>query len=217
MAEQAALDQLVRDGGQVDRHERRGLPIAVLVDVAREHLLAGTALAGDEHGDGLGGELLRRLRQHAHRLRAAENHRLAIAARLLLAQPRQLAGRLELVERLHHPRVELGRREVLGHVVDGAEAHGLDRDGDLLHHGDHDDADVGVLLADLAQHLEARHARHLHVEEHHVDGAALERPQRLFAGSDGDGEHTRVADDGLHRLPHAAVVVGDEDCRCSSH
>jgi hypothetical protein len=47
--EQLTLDQLARDPGAVDRNERAVRTRAVLVNCFRDHLLAGAALAGDQH------------------------------------------------------------------------------------------------------------------------------------------------------------------------
>src|SRR5262249_57572151 len=51
VAEELALQQALRDGGAVEGQERRLGPGAVLVDGAGDQLLAGAALAGDQHGD----------------------------------------------------------------------------------------------------------------------------------------------------------------------
>ena len=51
VAEQLALEQVARDGGAVERHERFLGAIGEVVDRAGEDFLAGTALAGDEDVD----------------------------------------------------------------------------------------------------------------------------------------------------------------------
>src|SRR2546428_10242038 len=50
VAEQLALEQLGRDGGHVDGHERSGGARAQAMDGAREQLLAGARLAGEQDG-----------------------------------------------------------------------------------------------------------------------------------------------------------------------
>ena len=50
VAEELALDQPLGDRGAVDRDQRPGGAPAVRVDRAGDELLAGPALAGDEHG-----------------------------------------------------------------------------------------------------------------------------------------------------------------------
>ncbi len=50
VAEQFAFQKCVGDGGAVHAHERLRAPGRALVQVAREHLLASAALAGDQNG-----------------------------------------------------------------------------------------------------------------------------------------------------------------------
>ena len=52
MAEQLALQQVLRDCRAIHVHERRFAARSVVVDRARQQLLARTRLSGDEHGDG---------------------------------------------------------------------------------------------------------------------------------------------------------------------
>ena len=49
VAEQFRLDQFARDGRHVDRHERTVAPPAVVVQRARDQLLAGARFAGNEY------------------------------------------------------------------------------------------------------------------------------------------------------------------------
>ena len=56
VAEQLALQQVLRDGGAVEGQERRLGAGAVLVDRPGHQLLAGAALSGDQHGKGLVGD-----------------------------------------------------------------------------------------------------------------------------------------------------------------
>ena len=61
MAEQDALDQVLRDGAAVDGDERPRLAFALALDGARDQLLADAAFALDEHRDvGAGGTVSKR-------------------------------------------------------------------------------------------------------------------------------------------------------------
>ena len=51
MAEQFALDEIARDRRHIDRDERPLLALAVIVQRARDKLLAGAGLAVDHHGE----------------------------------------------------------------------------------------------------------------------------------------------------------------------
>ena len=91
----------------------------------------------------------------------------------------------------------------------GAVAHRLDRRLELLHHRDDDDLDVGVVLADDLQDLEAADARQADVEQHQVDVLLLHHLERGFAGR--GPQHAVVApQDRRQRLAHSLVVVDDE-------
>ena len=72
VAEQLRFDQVARDRGHVDGDERALPPLAVIVQRARDELLAGAGLAGDHHGQ-VG---LHEPREHAvdvlHRRRTAD-------------------------------------------------------------------------------------------------------------------------------------------------
>ena len=50
VAEQLALEQVLGDGGAVDRHQRAAGARAVVVDRLGDDLFAGAALAGEQHG-----------------------------------------------------------------------------------------------------------------------------------------------------------------------
>ena len=90
-----------------------------------------------------------------------------------------------------HQRADGVGLEVLRHVVEGAVAHRLDGDGQLLDSDDDHDLDVRVVLLDDVQDVEAADAGQVHVEEHHVDVLALEHVDGRFAG--GGAQHAVVA------------------------
>src|SRR5713226_1271730 len=57
VAEQLRLEEGLGKGGAVDGHERLGVARALRVERARDQLLAGAALAGDQHRGIVSGEL----------------------------------------------------------------------------------------------------------------------------------------------------------------
>src|SRR6185369_11429144 len=71
VSEELALEQRLRKGGAMNRDERLVLARALLVDRARDQLLAGAGLAAHEHGRVARRDLLDRREDIAHRLRAA--------------------------------------------------------------------------------------------------------------------------------------------------
>ena len=77
VTEQFAFQQVLGDGGAVDRDERLGGPAGLLVDVAGDHLLTRTAFAGDQDG-GVGGRHLVGELQHGLHGRIAHHHRAVV-------------------------------------------------------------------------------------------------------------------------------------------
>ena len=68
VAEQLRFEEIVRNRGAIYRYQALLAPAAVLMQIARQHLLAGATLAGDQH-TGIGGRDLARNRQklpHRH-------------------------------------------------------------------------------------------------------------------------------------------------------
>ncbi len=72
VAEQLGFEQVLRDRRAVDRDERRRARGSSGVDVAREHLLAGAGLAGDQHRGVARRDLLGELDHVRHRLVAID-------------------------------------------------------------------------------------------------------------------------------------------------
>src|SRR5208282_2662024 len=58
VAEELTLDEVLGDGAAVDDDERPGGAVRAPVDLAGDELLAGAGLAGDEHRDVGGRDLL---------------------------------------------------------------------------------------------------------------------------------------------------------------
>src|SRR5260370_35311762 len=81
MAEQLALQQIFGDGGAIQRQEGRLGSGAVLVDGACDQFLAGTALAGDQHGDIVGSDAAYGFVDLAHGRAGTDDGALAIRPR----------------------------------------------------------------------------------------------------------------------------------------
>ena len=89
VAEQLALDQLGRDRRAVELHERPVLALGVLVHRARDELLAGAVLAGDQHAPGARRGLRHLIEDRLHRGALADHREVG---RRTSAQPRVLAA-----------------------------------------------------------------------------------------------------------------------------
>ena len=157
VAEQLALEQGLGQRRAVHRDERLVLARAAVVDGAGHQLLAGAALALDEHGGAGVADRLHQLEDRAHLGRLADEVlELALDAELLLQDAGAVLQLLAL-ERLGDGEAHLvDVLEGLGQVVVGAGLHRLDR---RLHRG------------------EGGHHDHLHVRPGLLDG-----PEQVHAG-----------------------------------
>src|SRR3569623_1103245 len=214
VAEQLALDQLGRDRLAVDLGERAAAHRAVAVDRARDELLAGAALAGDQHAAARRCDLRDLPAQLRHHRRAAEQ----LPPRIGLAQRRDLARHPPPIERIahrHHHAVPVAR---LLHAVGRTEPRRRDRILDRRVATDHHDRDLAelrtrVLAARLerAQQVETVGVSELDVEQHHVDRLA---PEHTLGLRDRSGFVDRVALALEHHAdgaPDVLLVVDDQD------
>ena len=162
--EQLALDQLVRHGSAVDRHPRRAAALALGVDGARHHLLAGAGLAGDQHAARSAGAQADLVARPSHRHALAQQLPADASARFefgavrfeppdqerIADQEQDPLGGERLLEEV--VRAELGRPDGVG-------------DGRVRRHHHHGDI---RLLADIGQDLDAVAVGQADVEEHEV-------------------------------------------------
>ena len=139
------------------------------MDDLGDEILAGAALAGNEHGRaGLDATLrtsvlTRCMRSDSPMIESRPNGWPGVAQRPKFApQPRRL-------ERARHAQRDVIEVERLGRVVERAGAHGLDDGLDVLVGRQHDDEHVGIEVAQLAQHREAVVVGQLVVEQDEID------------------------------------------------
>ena len=148
---------------------------------ARHQLLAGAALAVDQHGEvGRRGALGHV--DHALERLALADELLEAAGRLPLAQHLDLLLEPPAVQRARHHHLELGHLERLGEEVVRAAGDGVHGDLPRAVGGHHDDGRLGRQVAAARDGVEAVHVGQPHVEQDQVVGAGLElveqRPRR---------------------------------------
>jgi hypothetical protein len=211
VTEQLRLQEVLGEGGAVDRHERVRGPRAVGVDGPRDELLARAGLAGDQDVGLRARRLLHQLEYARHR-RAGPDQ--ALEAERLLELPAQVPV-LDLEAPMakrpldRHP--ELLDREVLRQVVERPFPH---RGHRRLHGGepgDHDHGQHRVQLPGEAQQLHAVDPGHLEVGEQHVGGLRLEQLPPARAAGRGDADMSLPAQDAGDVLEHVRLVVHDQD------
>ena len=208
--EQLRLQQILRHGAAVDAGERLVSARARLVDGAREDLLAGPALAGDQHPrvgarDHVGlGELV------LHQLVAGDD-----VGAPVLGDVRE-AGHLE---RLLHVVEQILLVHRLGQETEGAALGGMHGVGNRAMRGEDDDLESRPAALQLLEQADAVHLVHAQVRDHEVgpeSRAGGERGRGAFDGLDlvvlgpqPDGQEpqqARVVVD--HQNPRLALLRG---------
>ena len=179
------------------------------MDGARHQLLAGAALAQHQHR-GIGGGHPVDQAQHLFHARAAGDDPLVAGLVELGPHHHVLPHEPALLGRLADQDVELLDAGRLGQVVVGPELHGLDRGGDLLEAGHHDHLWRLREVLQLAQHLDALHVGHLHVEQQHVGQILLELLQRGAAVGHPAHRVALPAQLADHQLAQVLLVVGHQ-------
>ncbi len=207
MAEELGLQQVVRNRAAVDRHERALGAAAAVVDRLRDELLAGAALAGDEHvGIGVGDAvdhvvhaadavaLADQLAAAEHALEAALEHGVLLAHAQLVHGPLDREQEVVVVEGLDD-------------VVGGAGAQRLDCALDRGEAGHQDDRRVLVALAQRADDVDAAHVGQPQVADDEVEVLVARAVEAVGAAADELAGVTGHAQHALHAFADAGVVV----------
>ncbi len=180
-------------------------PRAGAVDRAREELLAGAALALDQHARVAGGHALR-AREHVLHERGAGHDLLAPGL------PRAGAPLVPAVqgEGARDLRQQLVRVVGLGEVAEHAALHRRHRVGDRAVGGEDDHGQARVGRLDLLEERHAVHAAHAQVGEHDVGTGGGDGRQGAWAAVDGDhGVAVRLQPDG-EQPEQVRVVVNQQ-------
>ena len=161
------------------------------MDQPREQLLAGAALAEDEHGRRELRDLLHQLDDVARAAARTDDELAIVLLGDLFAQPHDVAVEILALAGVGDQRAHALEVEVLRDVVIGAVPHRLDRGVELLRARDDDHLDVRIVLRGDLQDLEAADAGQVDVEQHQVDVLLLHHLQRGLAR--GGAQHAVVA------------------------
>ena len=206
-----------RQLGAVERHERLVLARAVDVQRLGDQLLAGAALAGDQHRGRRRRDLAELGHDRVHRRRVADH---PLEAELLVELLLQLDVRslqpLRL-RRLVGDGPQLVDIERLGQVGRGPGLHGGDGRLDRAVAGQDHDLGVGQLALGLGQDLEPADSVHDQVGDDDVEDLLFDQPEALGAA----GGHDAVVADPLEALGHGRgvrlIVVDHQDADLLVH
>ncbi len=215
VAEQLALEQSLRNRGAVDREEGLVHATAVVMQCARHHLLARSALARDQDArvDVRGAA---DHREHVAHRRALADELLEAGAAVRTAQLAVVVFHRAAIERALHGANHFFGLERLGRVAERTRAHRVHCGVDAAERGHEHDRRVGAQLAQIADQLESRLARHLDVGEDDVEVGLARQLERGARGRSFRNHVTLLAEQRLEHLAHRAVVF-DEQELCSSH
>ena len=178
---------------------------------ARDELLAGAGLAGDQHRRIARCDLVRqreRLAERAaHRIRRLGGHA-GTHVRDLIAQrhERECSGDHELERRRHHR---------LGQEVVDAGTHRINGNADVATPREHDRQRLGILLAQREAQLDARHPGHHHVDERDFRRRLLHRCEARLGGGHVIGGVAAAPQCKRDELRFACLVIDDENSRSS--
>ena len=216
MPEECGLEQVRGNCAGVDRNERLVAARRVGVDGLGDELLAGSALALDEHGRAAGSDLRDEVEQLEHDVALADD---------VLERVALLEGALELHDLglgllLADRGADVGEQLLvvpgLLDEVRGAGADGIHDIADSSVGRDHDDRQLGCEALDARQKVETALAGKREVEQQEIVAVAR---QQIHAGGAVSGEIDREAlerEQRLERVADAGLVVDDEDARVSA-
>ena len=183
------------------------------MDRARDQLLAGAALAGDQDRGGRARDPPHERDDIAHRLALRDD---VVEAELVLdlaLQPRDLAAQRALAERLVGDEQQLLDLERLGDVVVRAELDRADRGLDRAERGDHHDVRRLGQRHHAADQVEAVHLGHPQVGDDQVEPVGA---RELEAGRGARRRldlEPRVLELLGQQVAHRLVVLDDQDRR----
>ena len=196
--------------GAVEGDEGFVAPVAAPVKLARQQLLAGAALALDQHRHVRRGDAVGQLEKLAHgRARADHGAKLALRNQPAL-ELKVFFRQFQVVKRLFHHEAQLVHLERFREIVVSAALHRLDRDFLRPVSGDHDDDRRTFLCLQLPQEVEPALFGHLDIEQEQV---------RTLGGQDAArcgcavGLQNLVAllERAAHAVTGRSVIVHDEN------
>ncbi len=207
VAEQFTLQQVLRDGGTVDRDEGRLCARAVLINGAGDQFLARARFAPNEDRDGPGGHAADFLAHVLHRAARANQGGAALDWRVRQShrfthQAARIHGALQQAQELPH-------LEGLLQIIVSAEFGGFDGGLDRAVRGHQHHGQVGLSLVKLPHEFQAAQAGQAQVGQHHVTLVFIGAAQ-AFVAAIADGDFEVFLGEHITQVGGQAGVVFDE-------
>ena len=208
--EQLRLEQRVRNGAAVDRHQPLVAARTVVVDGARHQFLARAGLAGDQNRARRAGHGLEELEEIAHRTTASDDALEPIPIPELRPEVLVLGLQPPLLQRRRQDVQQVVEGERLHHEVGGPALDGGDR---VLHRavaGDDHRHDLRIALERELDHFGAVDAGQPQIGDDRVEGEVGQQVARSFAAL--RFRHAvAVLDEALGRRFAKRLLVLDEE------
>ena len=207
MSEELALDQLRGNGGAVDLDERTGGTRAERVNRARDKLLAGSVVTGDQYSRGRRSHFLEQADHVTDRLARADN--LVLGPHFLL-EADILVDEHDVLQGIPQRQQDAIGVERLFEKVVGAELRRLNGGLDRAMTRDHHDLRLRIELTETLQRLEAIHAFHFDVEKDEMRLEFGVDSRGFMAGRAGLDFDLLELEDLLQGLTNALLIVDDQ-------
>ena len=211
VAEELALEQRLRDGRALDRHERTARTRGCGVQRACDQLLACSRLSADQDRGVRLTQALDGVEHGSHRRTLADQATERGARVHEAAQLAVLAQRGAVRERTLDTEQQLVDLERLGDVVERTAAHRVDRRADRRVAGHQDHRSLWVRGAESLEDAESVDAGHLQIHDRDVERTRFESARRTVPAVERLDRVAVSLERAAHEEPHALFVVGDED------
>src|SRR5579885_1316079 len=183
VAEQLAFEQVFRQRAAIDRQKAPVGALGTEVDGARDQLLAGARLAGDQHARIGARDLFHHPENLLDRVAFADDVLEAVLLAQLVMQVAVFLEQMLFLERVAQNRLQMLVGEGLGDVVVGALVQRFHRGLDARVGGDDDPHQLLIAVAKLAEQLDAiAAAGQVEVEDGDIDLFALEDVEGKLRG-----------------------------------
>ena len=213
VAEQLAGQQLFRERRGMHDDERSVRARAARVEEAGEDALARAVLPAQQDRRLRAGGPAHRVERGLERGRAGGQLELRHRVRELPFEVAHLAHEGAPLRRPFHQVPDLGGRERLGQVVDGAATHRLHRRIDRRVRGDDDDVETRTGRHQLGDEVEAGALGEFQVDEGEIEDLPRSMRQRRFrVGGQADRAARALEGEG-ERRSDVLLVVDDEDAK----
>ena len=211
VAEERRLEHVGGDRAGIDGHEGLAGSRGAFVNGSRDQLLAGAALARDEHGRTGRGNLLDHLEYMADRVGRTDQLLLGARPAELHAQPLVLVEQPATLQHLADFKEQFGVVPRLCQEIRRSATRGFHGGLDGSESGEHHHGQVGIDGADLREDVEARPVGEHQVQQDQVAGIPRDSLQALARGRCREDFVARRLEQQAQAVDDRGLVVDDQN------